>query len=276
MNKLLLRVVEEYSRKWRFSMNVDKCKYMVFGEEKEKKTKLKLSDYEISQVKMYKYLGIDLNENLNWKDHIERIYRQAKRRYFTMFSFNTHLQITTKAAVNCYQMIIRPILEYGSEIWSSSRLERLEQFQREVGKRILRIPSKSTNEAVLGELGWVELADRVERAKLRLFKQIVDSEERNIAQRILDYRMKNGYIYQQSFGKSVHKILMTWKLDELTARLTTVEEWRNICTTIGRQRAEQKWKEKMNTKPKLRTYVQFKSELKLEDYLMMITQRRIY
>ena len=47
-------------------------------------------------------------------------------------------------------------------------------MQREMGRRILRCNGKTTNEAVLGELGWWKLKTRREYCKLKYWVIIID------------------------------------------------------------------------------------------------------
>ena len=69
--------------------------------------------------------------------------------------------LSVKAGINLYQALVRSVLEYGCEIWGDEEWEQGERIQREMRRRILRCSGKTTNEAVLGELGWWKLRTRV-------------------------------------------------------------------------------------------------------------------
>ena len=55
----------------------------------------------------------------------------------------------------CFDALITPILEYGSQIWDfqSRRLSEIEIIHRKFCKFILNVPSSATNAGVYGELG---------------------------------------------------------------------------------------------------------------------------
>src|SRR5438105_1031942 len=112
---------------------------------------MRLGERLIKQVTVYKYLGIELDVQLTFKDFKKRIKEKARRnvsRVWTMGMYDGCLSV--KACVNLYQALVRSILEYGCVIWGDEEWEEGERVQREMGRRILRCNGKTTNEAVLG------------------------------------------------------------------------------------------------------------------------------
>ena len=189
-NKLrkILDVTYRYSLKWRFSFNYDKCAVVVFkpdmpqGEIKYGKCTLecicgyhwKLGEQLIKQVDTYKYLGVELDTNLTFFDFKKRIKEKARRnvsRIWYMGMYDGCLSV--KATVNLYQALVRSVLEYGCEIWGDEKWDEGERVQREMGRRILRCNGKTTNEAVLGELGWWRLQTRRDYCKLKYWVRIL-------------------------------------------------------------------------------------------------------
>ena len=56
-----------WGSRWRASFNQKKSKVVVFGERKPVVRVWKLGGKSIGQVGSYKYLGLDIQMNLNWK-----------------------------------------------------------------------------------------------------------------------------------------------------------------------------------------------------------------
>ena len=79
----------------------------------------------------------------------------------------------SKTCINLYQALIRSVLEYGCEIWGNEQWIEGERIQREMARRILRCNGKTTNEAVLGELGWWRLKTRREYGKLKYWIRLL-------------------------------------------------------------------------------------------------------
>ena len=65
--------------------------------------------------------------------------------------------------------VIRPIIEYGSEVWEGNKSQAgsLESIILDGAKRILGYSSKTCNEAVRGDIGLDTLQSRRDRAKLK-------------------------------------------------------------------------------------------------------------
>jgi len=61
----LLDAVYEYSQKWRFKWNVLKSKVMRFGSRKAQKQQYYLGFQALEVVKSFKYLGVEIQENLS-------------------------------------------------------------------------------------------------------------------------------------------------------------------------------------------------------------------
>ncbi len=63
------------------SLNVQKSKYMIFHKPQKKipNIQLVMNDVNIEQVTHFDFLGLTLNENLNWKNHIDKISNKISR-----------------------------------------------------------------------------------------------------------------------------------------------------------------------------------------------------
>ena len=64
----LVKIAENYARKWNFAFNTKKCKVLVFNRKGAQPT-ITLDSDNLEVVKEYKYLGVWLDEKLNCKTH---------------------------------------------------------------------------------------------------------------------------------------------------------------------------------------------------------------
>ena len=92
--------------------------------------------------------------------------------------------LSTKASVNLYQALVRSVLEYSCEIWGDQVWLEGEKIQREMGRRILRCNGKTTNEAVLGELGWWRLRTRREFCGLKYWFRLLQMNNNRLVKTI--------------------------------------------------------------------------------------------
>ena len=62
--------------------------------------------------------------------------------------------MTTRLARIIWMSLVRSVIEYGNEIWGDRHTNDFEKIQLQMGKRILRCSSRTSEEVVRGELGW--------------------------------------------------------------------------------------------------------------------------
>ena len=79
----LVKIAENYARKWNFAFNTKKCKVLVFNRKGAQPT-ITLDSDNLEVVKEYKYLGVWLDEKLNWKTHKAYVLAKAKKRAYTI------------------------------------------------------------------------------------------------------------------------------------------------------------------------------------------------
>jgi len=263
LNKLL-DIVSEYARKWRFEVNISKSKYMVFGKE-SKRTKIKLNGEELERVECYKYLGFDIDSKLNWKSHCTRLLNSARKRFYLMYSFQSFRRISLRSAIYAWNMLVKPKFEYGFELWYTKRIHSFECFQREVGKKLLRISSKTTNEAVLGELGWYEVIDRADIARLKLYYTIMKKDSANLCRQVMVNQQLNCKKYTWTYR--VIDLMKQLNLYDQDINMLSRKAWDMLVRGAIHTRALDNWKKGVLSKPKLRTYRLFKKHLSYENYL---------
>ena len=76
-------------------------------------------------VKEYKYLGVWFDVDLSWKLHKETILAKAKKRAYTMMGFGVCRLLPVTTCVHLWEVLVRPILEYASEIWVKAHGKKL-------------------------------------------------------------------------------------------------------------------------------------------------------
>jgi len=117
----LMEVAVGYGQRWRFQYNPGKCKVMVYGKGGEEK--FDVGGVRIERVDRFKYLGVWFDENLNWKVHKELVLDKARRKAYMMFGFGMRRGLSVRGALKLWRCI-RPIFEYGAEVWGGGGMGR--------------------------------------------------------------------------------------------------------------------------------------------------------
>ncbi|PJE77993.1 hypothetical protein CI610_03077 [invertebrate metagenome] len=117
----------------------------------------------------HRHLGVTLNSDAKWVDHINEIYKSAMGKVNIL----RKLKYTLKrdALLRIYKTYILPVLEYACEVWdgcTSSDSEKLEKVQREAARIITGLPLFARNESLYSETGLELLSVRRKRRKLQL------------------------------------------------------------------------------------------------------------
>ena len=271
----MLHVADAYSKLYRFGFNGSKSNVVVFSGRKkvELKEKVYLGELVLEQKLSYKYLGLEIDRGWNWSKVKERMLEKARKRVSGLYCTGVKQGLSVKAAVQGWEVLVRPVLEYGCEIWGEGKWREAEALQSLMGKRILGVSKMTSGAVVRGELGWWRMEARRDLARLRFWGKLVRMEESRLVKRV--YRERRRRFDQ---GKSVdtknwcyrtREILVGLGLEEVWEgeRVGPAEEWGPIIKSAIAAREEREWAREMSEKPKLRTYRKLKSKLSFEPYL---------
>ncbi len=100
----------------------------------------------LEHVREYKYLGVILASNRSFKPAISALANQSNKALFSLMKVSSALSFPPPT-VMCYlfDSLIKPIMEYGAEIWGYLPADDLELIHRKMCKFILGVPSSATN-----------------------------------------------------------------------------------------------------------------------------------
>ena len=119
------------------SLNVAKTNYMVFSKTNNvQHLKIEINNTEISRVNVTKFLGVLIDEKLNWKKHIGLVLTKLSK---SMFMLNRAKHILNyDAMLTLYNSIVLPHLNYCCELWGNTYKTNLQNIVI-TQKKIIRI-----------------------------------------------------------------------------------------------------------------------------------------
>jgi hypothetical protein len=268
----MLDTANKWCTKWRLSVNVEKSKIMHF-----RKTCKTRSVYEfhigstvLEYVHEYKYLGLVINEHLNYVTTSDVLVKAAGRALGACISkFKSLKNMEYKTYTTIYETCINPVMNYGSEIWGYKDYTKCNTVQLRAMKFFLGVHKYTPNVGVRGEFGW--LKPKLERWKniCRYWNRLMNMDQSRMLYQIFifDYHIcKNNWssevkaIFNEiGIGKTFES-LESCVLDDVDLKL---KENNKMC-----------WEREVMQYSKLRTYVTFKTQCKQEKYLAMGLTRR--
>ena len=145
----LLDVVYSYCSKWRLRANVSKSAVMVFSKDAVNGC-WKWGEYSLPIVSSYSYLGIDFSRNGAWDMHITKLIDNGRKKVNQLHKVISNRNINLSARRLLLLSVIRPSIEYGSEVWEGNKSQAgsLESIILNGAKRILGCSSKTCSEAL--------------------------------------------------------------------------------------------------------------------------------
>ena len=146
----LVDYIFDWSVANKMKLNVTKCKEMVidFSKEKRNFAPLLINDVPVERVKATRILGIILQDNMNWNDHVHQIVRKAGKRLY-MLRLLKRSNANLKILCTVFTTIIRPVVEYACQVWHFNIQQYLCDEIEKIQRRALKImlPSLSYREA---------------------------------------------------------------------------------------------------------------------------------
>ena len=95
INKELSKI-DERLRKNSLFINYSKTKFWLFNKTaKKKEFSVKVNGFEIEQGESIKYIGVVLNDKLNWKAHLKCLKAKLSRSCFIMSKLRYYLDTST-------------------------------------------------------------------------------------------------------------------------------------------------------------------------------------
>ncbi len=135
-----LNSLMEWSDTWQLSFNKSKCKQLSFNSKPDTNTIVyTMGDTSLERVTNFNDLGIIVQNDLKWDEHINLKVSKANS-LLGLVKRTLGYNAPTKAKLAYYNAIVKPVLSYGSVIWSytsKQNLRNVESIQRRATKYIL-------------------------------------------------------------------------------------------------------------------------------------------
>ena len=87
---------------------------------------MKINEYKIKRENSIKFLGVLLDENLSWKDHIKYTENKIAKNIGILFKAKPYL--TTKCMLSLYYSYIHSFVTYGNIAWASTHTTYLQKI----------------------------------------------------------------------------------------------------------------------------------------------------
>ena len=145
-------------------LNIAKSKCMLLHSSRRKNLpplQLNYNSQDIEQVQKFKFLGLWINENLTWDDHVSSIVLKVSKK----INLLRHLSwvLPKCVLIQFCSSYILPCFDYADVIWNGCIVEcctKLERLQNYAARIILHRKRSDSATAMKSQLGWESLSNR--------------------------------------------------------------------------------------------------------------------
>jgi Reverse transcriptase (RNA-dependent DNA polymerase) len=184
-----LYVVNIWLSENKVKLNVSKTKCLVITKTKTKLNQLSTEMTEfpvlidgvvIEYVDSIKYLGVIIDNNLKFDEHVEYVIKKAATKISYLGRLSRTLSKKTKILI--YNCIVAPHFEYcASVLWGTSDLylSKLQVLQNKGMRAVLNSRYDKQIDHMLNELGWLNVKQKLAVSIVVLIKKIIKKEVPN-------------------------------------------------------------------------------------------------
>lgn len=129
-----LKKIENWTKDWLLTLNINKCTVLYLGKNNPKKQYL-LNNTPIVSVTEQNDLGVIISEDLKWEKHIRSITKKANSMVYLIK--RAFVNINENNIIPLFKTYIRPLMEHGVSVWNphlKKDIDVLERIQRKATK----------------------------------------------------------------------------------------------------------------------------------------------
>ncbi|XP_035699698.1 uncharacterized protein LOC118432269 [Branchiostoma floridae] len=170
-----LECVAKWSDHNMLKLNNGKTKTMLVGTSKKTRVapplQLELRGQSLQQVPTVKLLGVHVDQNLTFDNHIDHVVKNCNR---SMAQVNrVRKLLPRRLRIKLIQALVLTHLDYCSSVWASTsrkNINRLQVVQNRAARIALGCHRYTSRDALLQTLGWLSVKDRIQQKSVVTFR----------------------------------------------------------------------------------------------------------
>ena len=157
-----LKSLSKWLKVDKLSLNIKKTHFMLFSSKRKysENVDIKIDGQKIERVSKTKFLGVQIDEKLLWKDHVKTICGKVSRGIGIIIKARKYLN--KNSLLTLYYSFIYPYLCYCNHIWGNASrctLDRLVKLQKKCMRIISHLSPRSSTQPIYANLKVLKLED---------------------------------------------------------------------------------------------------------------------
>ncbi len=269
----MLNEIDKWSRKWRIKFNARKSQVVHYRNRGTPCTDyvFRMGNINLDLVKQYKYLGVTLNEFLDY-DVIAKVLADSGNRALGAIinKYKSLSGLGYHTYTKMYHSGVTPILDYSCEIWGHKDFSIINSVQHKAMRVFLGLHRFAPIPAMNGDMCWTSSNVRRKIAICRYWNRLLNMDNSRLSKIVFlwDYNMNKKYnwsAYVKCIFEEISMIDLYQSKSELD--IDNVKRYLN-------EKFHDYWSNSVKSMPKLRTYRLFKDTFAIEPYVESFMSRR--
>lgn len=269
--QIMLNVMDQYSKKWRFDFNVGKTIEVTFGESTRSRNACKpyrnwkINNACVMERSSWIHVGIELSGNFSSSKRSQESSKKGREVICSLM--NTGIRpggINPIVASGAWNVMGLPRMLYGCELWwnlTQSDIDCLERTNRFAAKRMQGLSWQTRSEAAIGSLGLWTVEGHIDKAKLLFLGKLCRSCYKDIQKRTFVFRLmstiRRVVLKPIGFIPNILDILSKYNLIHYihnffeNQTFPSKSDWRAIVISRIGEIQFVNWRTGINSKPEL-------------------------
>ena len=267
----LLSILYNWCQKWRMKVNVKKTKVVHFRCKNvvQSDFQFKYGDNTVDIVEKYKYLGLILDEYLDYQVTATVLANSAGRALGSIQNkFNQLKGLGYNTYSKMYSSGVIPIMDYCSGIWGYKNHSKCDTVQNRALRFFLGVSINAPNHAIKGDMAWLNPNSRHKIEMLRYWNRLMLMDDSRITKHIFKW---DKSINKRNWCNEVFKILSQIDQSDVFNEESCINLDR--ASDIIYEQYKGTWKSEVKNVAKLRTYALYKDEYQAECFVYKVIDR---
>ena len=223
-----LENIQEWLEINKLSLNIQKTKFMLFHHPQRKIDnyipKLHIRETDIERVREFNFLGLTIDENLNWHAHIQKISNKIAKTIGVLNRLKRHVPIYVLRML--YNALILPHIQYSILCWGYKG-NRVIKLQRRAIRVITRSKYNAHTDPLFKTLNLLKFEDILKINGLRIYYKLVNgtlpkyiSDMFKQSDRSMPYSLRSHselpyYFPKTTFGRNCIRYSLPHVIDQI-------------------------------------------------------------
>ena len=190
-SELNLQLMLDYLSKWcienQMEVNINKTKIVHFRKTNSERTNFNfhIGNRHIDVCETYRYLGIILNEYLDYTETANALSESAGRAFSSLIvNLYNKMDLLYSSYTKVYESKLVPIMDYSSSVWGTKCFPKTDTLHNRIIRFYLGVHKCTSNAVIQGDMGWTPPIVHRQLNCLRLWNRLVKMDENRLTRRI--------------------------------------------------------------------------------------------